>query len=216
MINHNKMMDHNIGIQPAIEEFAQKLMYQARNGLKKHVDEFVKLKCSPVLLELGLFPNAKEITESMAAFHAVRKFLVNRGILGEKALKRDDITVLVPGDGHVPRTGALFAHRSNWRVVSVDPCMRDRDYKTKRLTAIRDKVENIEVVEDEVVIIAAVHSHAKLSESVKKAKGKHVFVVSMSCCVPDDLKWPLIRGYVDAGVWSPENNVRVYESPDNG
>jgi hypothetical protein len=37
----------------------------------KHLDQFLRWTCSLDLLEMGLFPNAQEVTESMACVAAV-------------------------------------------------------------------------------------------------------------------------------------------------
>ena len=41
----------------------------------RYLDEFIKLQCAPMLLEAGVFPDAKEISEAMAAFNAYRQFV---------------------------------------------------------------------------------------------------------------------------------------------
>ena len=42
----------------------------------RYLDEFVRLQCAPMLLEAGVFPDAKEISEAMAAFNAYRQFVM--------------------------------------------------------------------------------------------------------------------------------------------
>lgn len=66
-----------------------------------HLDRFFKHPSKEILVPF--FPNAKEVTESFGAFHAVNEHLSH--------LSRDDINVAVicVGDGHSPRTGMLFA-----------------------------------------------------------------------------------------------------------
>lgn len=41
--------------------------------MSRYLDEFVRCRCAPDLLARKLFPNAKEVTESFAAYAAVRK-----------------------------------------------------------------------------------------------------------------------------------------------
>lgn len=44
--------------------------------MNRYIDEFVAhLKCAPKLLELGLYPDGKELSESMATFDAARRYL---------------------------------------------------------------------------------------------------------------------------------------------
>src|SRR5579872_7431860 len=45
------------------------------NPALRYLNEFTKLKCAPDLLAWGLFPNAKEITESLGAYNAIRKHI---------------------------------------------------------------------------------------------------------------------------------------------
>jgi len=83
----------------------------------KQVDKFLSWDCGPRLLVMGLFPNVKEISESMACLNAVDRHL---------ALRFSDVDTLclVVGDGVVPRTAALLAMRTKWqRVISVDPML---------------------------------------------------------------------------------------------
>lgn len=91
----------------------------AREGLRRldYVDRLLRWDCGPTLLEMGLFPNCKEITESVACLAAIDMYL---------DIRFSDTKVLgiVVGDGSTPRTAALLAARSKWNVVSIDPAMR--------------------------------------------------------------------------------------------
>ena len=42
----------------------------------RYLDEFIKLRSAPMLLEAGMFPDAKEISEAMAGFNAFRQFVL--------------------------------------------------------------------------------------------------------------------------------------------
>lgn len=86
-------------------------------GKLDYVDRFLKWDCGPALLEMGLFPNAKEISESMACLLAIDNHLQLR-------FDSADVLCIVVGDGATPRTAALLAARTKWkRVVSIDPAM---------------------------------------------------------------------------------------------
>ncbi|CAK0838251.1 unnamed protein product [Prorocentrum cordatum] len=81
----------------------------------KYLDLFLRWDCGSDLLQMGLFPNAKEVTESMACVTAIDKIL---------ALRFSDAATLciVVGDGSLPRTAALIAMKTKWRrVLSIDP-----------------------------------------------------------------------------------------------
>lgn len=51
-------------------ETAQGLTIRVSHG-SRYINEFIRLRGAPDLLALGVFPNAKEITETMAAWSAV-------------------------------------------------------------------------------------------------------------------------------------------------
>lgn len=83
-----------------------------------HLNLFLRWDCSHVLLSMGLFPNAQEITESMACLNAMEKHLPML------RFSEPDTLCLVVGDGVSPRTAALIAMRTKWRrVVSIDPVL---------------------------------------------------------------------------------------------
>jgi hypothetical protein len=185
----------------------------------KYLDEFLHLKCASDLLPCKLFPNAKEITESMAAYNAVRRNLYKVFPFGD-----EEVFCIVIGDGHVPRTGALFACRTKWNVISIDPCM----YKSKieigqviqnphgiqRLTAIRSRIEDVEGLPPAKgkVLIVCVHSHAKLTECLKPFEKKvQKYLVNIPCCVEPDLKHEPDVRYVDWGIHSKKRFVEIYK-----
>jgi hypothetical protein len=163
------------------------------NIKSRYLDEFVRLKCAPDLLALRIFPNAKEITESMSAYQAVVQHIVGanprqRSFVGGGEIALDDptVTVAIIGDGHNPRTGALFAMRSAWKVASVDPLMRPwRSGRVHRLSAFTAKVGALKFRAPGPLIIVGVHSHARLDDALAgltSAIGvRHV--VSLPCCV---------------------------------
>ena len=179
----------------------------------KYLEAFLNLKCNTDLQILDVFPNIKEITESMAMSVALWQLGFDR--------KREDVTVICVGDGCTPRTGALLAHLSKHTVVSVDPKMRlDAKYSAvQRLHVINRQIEDRACVLDLYiaatnVVIVACHSHASLSLSVGvilRSLPKTIGVVSMSCCKKDDLSVMPDTSYVDHAVWSPKNIVRIWE-----
>jgi hypothetical protein len=75
------------------------------------MDELVRLGCAPELLSMKLFPDSKEITESMAMFNAVRQ------LEGFEQEGEEVDGIVCVGDGMSPRTAALFAFRTKgWTV----------------------------------------------------------------------------------------------------
>ena len=83
------------------------------------VDAFLRSDSGVECLRHGLFPNAQEISESMACLAAVTERL--RGVV---TLGSPRTLAVVVGDGRTPRTAALLALRApSWRVVSIDPAL---------------------------------------------------------------------------------------------
>lgn len=170
----------------------------------RYLDELFSLKCAGDIAHF--FPNAKEVTESFTVFNAVRK------VLGSKTFGDPSILCVCPGDGSKPRTAAVFAFRTAWQVVSVDPIMqvryaRDR-HNVQRLKAHRCRIEGTRV-EAHHVVVAACHSHARLSSVLDRIGAERIDVFSLPCCVADDIGTPL-RSWRDPSCWSPENRVNYY------
>ncbi|EEY62651.1 uncharacterized protein PITG_14429 [Phytophthora infestans T30-4] len=91
----------------------------------RYLNEFVgKLHCAPALLQHGLFPDAKEVTESMALFNAVRRYIEPKSEEESLKINGKHDGIVVVGDGNTPRTAAMFAFRMRgWKCYSVDPAM---------------------------------------------------------------------------------------------
>lgn len=180
-------------------------------GLKKpslyHVDSFLGSKCSLDLLMWKMFPNTKEITESMGAYRAVTKTL-GRGSQGEPN------QCIVVGDGSTPRTGALIACMTKWDVTSIDPNLKDKTWPVNRLKCIKDSVENVEWLFEpmpERPVIVAVHSHASL-EFINKMQTKPKLVVAIPCCKEQFIPgWQPSFSFADWGIFSPKRTVIVWK-----
>ena len=144
------------------------------------IDGFIALKCATDLL--ALYPNAKEITESMAVFGALRKFKPDYPAI----LYDPTVICLCPGDGRQPRTAALAAFRSCWSVVSIDP-IATQCFRADRLRYEPHLVEDIPDMEraGRTVVVLSTHSHASLNNLVRKIiRPKALLVVALECCVP--------------------------------
>ncbi|MFW6090033.1 MAG: hypothetical protein ACODAB_09790 [Gemmatimonadota bacterium] len=183
-----------------------------RAGLRsaRYLDELCRMRCAPTLLdpELDLWPNAKEITESFAAFEAARRHL-------HHWIRLPALCVVV-GDGARPRTAATFAVRTPWHVLSVDPALRAKTAydKIRRLEVIPRRVEDVEVRRFGTpwrVVVVAVHSHAPLEAALDKFQGRTRSVVAMPCCRPQRVGREPDAEYRDPGVWSPHNVVRIWK-----
>lgn len=200
-----------IPLRPVIEQRIRNIVRGDVPWSLRYLDEFVKLRCSPDLLALGVFPNAKEITESMAAYHTVRQHL--------RDYHSDDphVSVFVIGDGNTPRTAALFAFRTRWTCYSIDPRLpRDKTWDVKRLHVLPAKVEDVhqgDALDAQRFLIVAVHSHAVLAHALERFRcpPERRAVVAIQCCVPQVLpgRAPDLE-YRDWAVLSPENLVKVW------
>jgi len=147
-----------------------------------------------------MFPNAKEITESFAAFDACK-------YLGVKQKER--ICIVCVGDGHKPRTAALCAFMSCWECYSIDPEMNKTDFPVKRLTCFNKKIEDVQLNLDCRTVILCVHSHAKLSVCLENIKAPRRDLVSIPCCFPDNLS-DIDTTFRDDNIWSEKNRVNIY------
>mmetsp|Transcript_26609 Transcript_26609/g.51221 ORF Transcript_26609/g.51221 Transcript_26609/m.51221 type:complete len:366 (+) Transcript_26609:98-1195(+) len=183
-------------------------------GSSRYLSELLTLACGPDLLRLKLYPDAKELTESFAAFHAVRAHL------GHSFSPSDpSVTAVCVGDGSVPRTAALFAYRTKWQCYSVDPQLRepsDRWGGIERLQAIRAKVEDCRFTADKLLIVC-VHAHVGLAECLDVMDWKDLGIVAMPCCnfysrlqLSGHDSASLVVEYYDTGIVSPHRLVRVY------
>lgn len=185
--------------------------------LNKYLSEYLTLKCCPDLSGSGIWPNSKEITESMGAFEAVRKHVLpgETYIDRDKNFGRDDIVIVSVGDGSTPRTAALFACRSRWDCYSIDPNLRsEKTWPFKRLTLLKRKVEDKQLsfydTQYTTCIIVMVHSHASIHNTLSHIKAPIRHLVSIPCCVPHVINDRPYIGYTDSNIASPKNEVKIW------
>jgi hypothetical protein len=187
--------------------------FTATNGANMgYFDHFIKNSVSHIALEHKLFPNAKEVTETLACFYAV-----SQNILRERNdFARRDVHIIVVGDGGTPRTASWFALNSAWNCYSVDPEMSNKRWENKieRLKCYRKRVEDISIdcMGEEAVLIHP-HSHARLSDSVASLRNyKNLSVVAMPCCVPQNLAEMADMVYEDHQCLSPHRTIKVWNN----
>lgn len=202
------------GIVANIHEGASNITVALKKPSLRYLDELLQCNCAPDLIEMKLFPNAKEITETFACYRAVRD-------IGDWVrVDNPEIVLISVGDGGTPRTAATFAYRSRWDCWSIDPALGDKTRweRIERLHCVKDKIEHWNVREqwgDEKifgVVVVGVHSHAPLEAAVSLAKtlSTRVAAVAMPCCVRQELWKDPDEIYDDWGVWSPERTVKVW------
>ncbi|MDP2364980.1 MAG: hypothetical protein Q8M94_14575 [Ignavibacteria bacterium] len=186
--------------------------------MKQYISDFLKLNCASDMLELKLFPRnniCKEITESQAAYHAVKNHLLKQCDI---SLNDPNNVLIAVGDGNTPRTAALFAFRSKWKCFSVDPRLKEEYYPIKRLSACCKKIEDCFFGFQDGkwghVIVVLVHNHAPMKAilgSIKAKPGK-LHIVAIPCCVPQNIPGKTYIGYTDVNIWSPKNEVRIWQN----
>ena len=183
-----------------------------------HIERFWRRRCATDLWASGVFPNIKEVSEAESMRHA----MVRRLDMDERS---HSTLAIVVGDGRKPRLGALLAFTTGWTAVSIDPAC-DGDWgAVRRLTTIRERVENVTVEEIRTaapdplgrVVIAAPHSHARLDDAVTLARAafpqaKRLEAVAMPCCVSQTIAERAhcdVR-YEDLGVWSGKSVIQLW------
>jgi len=199
--------------EDAITSAMSNLLWAYDHGRFKYMDEFIQqYKSAADMLILGIYPDAKEITESFGAFNAVRTKLKKLYDLNDP-----HVNLISVGDGRTPRTAALFAFKTKWNCISVDPNLNQEkiplwESKIDRLTCFPHKVEDLweEITYDKVVIVA-VHSHAPLEAILSSIKAKQRSLISIPCCIPHNYNKTKCIEYTDAGINSPKNLVKVWK-----
>jgi hypothetical protein len=191
-----------------IEERTNGLLVEFHFPQTRYIDEFIALKCAPGLLALGLFPNGKEITETMAAFNAVRKYL------RPPKYSDKDINLFDVGAGHQPRTAAMFACRTSWQCFAIDPLLNVRPSltKIKRLQCFAGRMQNFPIQKCEFAVVTAVHAHVDLKVILERIDAKRTIIIAMPCCMPLILEnREPVEEYEDFGCWSPHRTVKIYD-----
>lgn len=165
------------------------------------------LKCLANLTSRKIFPDGKEVTESMATFWGVCKFIFNNDMprFGDK-----EINLVSVGDGCQPRTAALFALRTRWNCISVNPNLNKIDWGIERLTCYQSKIEDLNLNFDSRVIIVCVHSHASMESTLGHIKAPRRDLLDMPCCVKHNVGRDPDYSYYDIGIWSPKNQIKIW------
>jgi hypothetical protein len=222
----------------------------------RYMDEFLGLGCAPDLIAAKVFPNAKELAESMAAFNAVRDYCVlrreskhRRAMCNERKgiLRFEDssVTLVAVGDGTTPRTAVLFAFRTAWRCVSIDPALRTWENRPwagiHRLEEYPKKVQDVTVNiigNTSRVVVVAWHAHVPLHEALaclsfdgspwnvenrtlSRLLRRRVSVVTCACCQFEPLQRQMPDGsgpdavYEDISVPGDKRTIRVWRFLDD-
>lgn len=115
VIEANLVDEFYQSVEPHVIHSENKLLY---------FDHLCVASQFPPLLNLKLFPNGKEVSESLSAYYSVRDYLEFKNDLN--IISNRNVQCYVIADGNVPRTAAVFACATNWRVFSIDPRMKQK------------------------------------------------------------------------------------------
>jgi hypothetical protein len=184
----------------------------------RYITEFLDMKCAPDLLAMKLFPrsnSAKEVSEAMGAYAAVRKHLRAAFPFGDESVR-----VVCVGDGNTPRAAATFAFRSRWEAHSIDPrlkSLKHRGHRPCRLTLHPKRVEECRFDWENPTIIVACHSHAPLEAAVAAVPNAcRLAVVAIPCCVPQTIPGLAPdHDYADSGIISEKRRILVWKEIRN-
>ncbi len=184
------------------------LNIQVRRRATTYFDDFLRLDCSQDLVKKKIYPKAKEVTESFAAFNAVQQYVL------PDSLHDPTITMVSVGDGFTPRTAATFAFRSKWLCHSVDPVMDMRDYAIDRLVVHKARIEDVSI-EGDIVVVVCVHAHVEPEVIAQTVKARQRHWVVIPCCGEDHDtlmgKYPDVE-YDDFGIWSPKHRIKIWKN----
>ena len=188
---------------------------KADDGLSvQYMTEFMQLGCATELLQNRLFPDAKELSESFGAYNAWRRHL-SKTFHAED----DDITLISVGDGQTPRTAALFAYRTKWQCIAVDPEMNEKEqtYNIQRLQHFRAKIEELRIKTTRALIVM-VHAHVSLEATLASITTTDgcCGCIALPCCnfyaAIDSIHHPkAVPEYHDMAVFSPHRLTRIWE-----
>jgi len=199
----------NIGRFELLGETKSNITFNVKLPSLRYLDEFIRLKCASSLLNIDIFPNVKEITESMTAFSAVRKYL------GAENFGNKNITLFDIASGRTPRTASLFAHMTNWNCHAIDPILKNktRFLRTRNLSLHSCRIQDFDNFSSEdIIVITAVHAHVSLETIVKKFHSPRLIIIAMPCCRPLKLECcePVVQ-FDDLCCLSPKRRVKIFD-----
>jgi len=176
----------------------------------KYVNRFIGWNSAAEMLEMKLFPNIKEIAESVSMLYCVEQKLMGWDTDIEK--KREDINVVVIGDGVSPRTACVFAFHTNWNCYSIDPLLRKEEYPVRKLKVYQKEIKEVKLnFGDQITIIIMPHSHAPIEECWNNVQSTRKWLIKLECCTKDRLDFPGIT-YRDKYAITPENQIFIWNN----
>jgi hypothetical protein len=178
-----------------------------------YVDRFLLKTKLHSLLQYKVFPNIKEISESMSAYYAVKTCLEQSG-LGRTKFGDQNIKCYVVADGSMPRTGGIFVLHTNWSIYSIDPMMKNTmENKLDRLSCHTCTAEDFTIPESEndaLSVVVAVHSHADFNAFWQRLPSPKIGI-AIPCCVEqfcDGLS--CLHEYDDDHILSAAKHIKMW------
>eukprot|EP00944_MAST-04C_sp_MAST-4C-sp1_P012920 g12920.t1 len=102
-------------------------------GYTQHIDAVWSMKCFKELIKLDVFPDAKDISESMGALRAATLYShlslrkdaeKSRRDALRSRWKEENVWCICIGDGSTPRTATLISFLTVWNLFSIDPGLK--------------------------------------------------------------------------------------------
>lgn len=176
-----------------------------RNVGNRYFNALLHRSVGARLVELKVFPNAKELTESFAALRAVLRY--------REFFPPGDgsVQLVVVGDGKTPATAVTFALQTRWTCHAVDPRLRpdSRWDEIPRLALHAKPIEEMAFAADRLVVVA-VHAHVDAAVVRSRVSARELLLVFMPCCVPAQLNRPPELEYVDPDVLSGARRILIW------
>lgn len=207
-----------------------------------YLDEFLKLRCAPDLLEMGLFPNSKEITETFAVWAALRRHIFPHLSKSRSSNDNRQDAIIVVGDGMTPRTAALcaFLTKGLWQCYSIDPMLQydtytDMMFLNRRSTTTEDRcnqwktIKGLRMARTKIqavsipcrqAIVVMMHAHVTLDDAISAVDASEgiVGIITCPCCKwgPSQQEWlgqAPHQQYTDLKLFSVKNQMNVWCFP---
>jgi hypothetical protein len=190
--------------------------------MSRYVKDYLQKRCSSELQELFSTANNsyKEITESMAALHHLRKFIHPQG----------NMTYIVIGDGRRCLTAASLAFLTRGTAYSVDPVINVdlvKEWKFKN-NVQRFYCSPYRLADAKSILalpgpytLVMVHSHVSVVDAIKLLPNWR-YIYSTPCCLPLEQTLPIqyqekngiqcVLAGADERIMSDKNQVFVYRN----
>ncbi len=104
----------------------------------------------------------------------------------------------------------MFAFRTKWNCVSIDPRLKKPRWDIDRLLCYPVRVEELNLNYRKTIIVS-VHSHASMSNTLDHITGDVRAMVAIPCCVGYNDLPPDIE-YVDRGIWSARRTIKIWKN----